>query len=570
MAIYAILAFLPILTALVLMVGFQWSSIKAMPMAWFVGVVLAFLVWELTPLRLAALTIQGFITASGVLLVIFGALLIYFTLLASGAMETIQAGMQKITPDRRLQAVIIGFLFSAFLEGAAGFGTPATLAAALLFGLGFPPLCAAIVCLLFNCAPVNFGVVGVPTMQGFMSIEKVGTEALQVSDPSLFYLYIGQNVTFMHMPMLFILPLMVLGIMTRYFGKNRSWKEGLSAWRYCLLATFCFGIPYVIIAWTAGPELPSLVGGLFGLGALVYLTKKGICVPKDVWNFDDRENWEKDWTGEIQTAHTVEFKAHMSQFKAWLPYVLSGFILALTRIPLFGLKPFVTDPIFRIGMTDILEVEGISAYIDVLNSPGILPFIVLSVMVVFYHNMLKDDEIGKNKVRTAWANTFKKIKAPTITLSFAVALVSIFKGTDATSVVVDALGNGISMPMAMAITMADLTGTAWIYCAPFVGGIGTFITGSSTVANMLLANFQWDIATALDYNAMQSIVVIAAQGTGAAMGSMISITAMVSTCTVLGLIGHEGRLLRLNIIPFIIYAITIAIVSGILINIYMQ
>jgi hypothetical protein len=121
----AFLAFIPILIALILMAGMRWPSTRAMPIAWLAGVVLAFAFWGQEPLRLLALSIEGAITAVGVLIIVFGALLIYYTMQYSGAMETIQAGMKKISPDKRLQTIIIGFMFAAFIEGAAGFGTPA-------------------------------------------------------------------------------------------------------------------------------------------------------------------------------------------------------------------------------------------------------------------------------------------------------------------------------------------------------------------------------------------------------------------------------------------------------------
>ena len=114
-----------------------------------------------------ALSIQGVIIAIGVLIIVFGAILILYTLEKSGGMETIQYGMQNVSKDRRVQAIIIGFLFAAFIEGAAGFGTPAALAAPLLLGLGFPAMAAAVVCLVFNSVPVSFGAVGTPILVGF-------------------------------------------------------------------------------------------------------------------------------------------------------------------------------------------------------------------------------------------------------------------------------------------------------------------------------------------------------------------------------------------------------------------
>ncbi len=566
---YAVLAFIPILIALILMVGLRWPSTRAMPLAWLSAAVLAFAVWDLDVIRIAALSVQGFITAFGVLIIVFGALLIYYTLQASGAMETIQAGMQKITPDRRLQAIIIGFMFGAFIEGAAGFGTPAALAAPLLMGLGFPPLCAAIICLVFNSVPVTFGAVGTPVIQGFKPIQDIAYEALKVIDPQAVpadvYNHIGEFVSIMHLPMLFLLPIGMLGFMTRFFGKNKSWKEGFAVWKYCIMASICFGIPYLIIAWTLGPEIPSLIGGLLGLGVLVFLTKKGVCVPKDVWLFEDRTHWAADWSGTITAENVHEFKEHMSQVKAWMPYILCGLFLVLTRVPQFGLKSIITDPMFNVGLSNILGVEGVSSYIAILNLPGTIPFILVSIITIFIHGMMKDDEIGSNKVSRAWGTAIAKMKAPTIALLSAVALVSIFRGTDATTV--EALiynGRGVSMPLAMAIEISRLTGDSWALLASYIGGLGAFITGSNTVSDLLFANFQWDVAQTLGYDYWQSIYILAAQGVGGAMGNMICVHNVVSVCAVLGMIGHEGAIIRKTFWPFLVYGIPTGIIAFLL------
>ncbi len=566
---YAVLAFIPILIALILMVGLRWPSTRAMPLAWLSAAVLAFAVWDLDVIRIAALSVQGFITAFGVLIIVFGALLIYYTLQASGAMETIQAGMQKITPDRRLQAIIIGFMFGAFIEGAAGFGTPAALAAPLLMGLGFPPLCAAIICLVFNSVPVTFGAVGTPVIQGFKPIQDIAYEALKVIAPQAVpadvYNHIGEFVSIMHLPMLFLLPIGMLGFMTRFFGKNKSWKEGFAVWKYCIMASICFGIPYIAISWTLGPEIPSLIGGLLGLGVLVYLTKKGICVPKDVWLFEDRTHWAADWSGTITAENVHEFKEHMSQVKAWMPYILCGLFLVLTRVPQFGLKSIITDPMFNLGLSNILGVEGVNSYIAVLNLPGTIPFILVSIITIFIHGMMKDDEIGSNKVSRAWGTAIAKMKAPTIALLSAVALVSIFRGTDATTV--EALlynGRGVSMPLAMAIEISRLTGDSWALLASYIGGLGAFITGSNTVSDLLFANFQWDVAETLGYNYWQSIYILAAQGVGGAMGNMICVHNVVSVCAVLGMIGHEGAIIRKTFWPFLVYGIPTGIIAFLL------
>ena len=264
----AMVAVLPILVALILMVGMRWPATKAMPLAWLVCAVSGILVWGLSPGYVAALTLQGIVTAIGVLIIVFGAILILFTLEKSGGMETIQYGMQNISRDKRVQAIIIGYMFAAFIEGAAGFGTPAALAAPLLLALGFPAMAAAIICLVFNSFPVSFGAVGTPIVMGLSPLKPILDAG--VADGGMtyaaFYKIVGEYCTMMHIPMAFILPVFMLGFMTRFYGPNRTWSEGFSAWKYCIFAGVCFSVPYFIVAWTLGPELPSLIGGLIGLG----------------------------------------------------------------------------------------------------------------------------------------------------------------------------------------------------------------------------------------------------------------------------------------------------------------
>ena len=553
----ALFAILPIVVALILMVPLRWPSTRAMPLAFLTGAALAMGVWGLSGMRIGALFIQGVITAIGVLIIVFGAILIYYTLTYSGAMETIQAGMTKISPDRRVQAIIIGYMFAAFIEGAAGFGTPAALAAPLLMGLGFPPLCAAVICLCFNSFPVTFGAVGTPVVMGFASLKDIGMKALNTNDPTLLFNYIGQDVTLMHGAMIFILPIFMLGFMTRFFGKNKSWGEGFAAWPFCILAGICFAVPYYAIAWTAGPEVPSLVGGIVGLAVLVSLAKKGVCIPKEVWNFAPQSEWKPDWVGEIQASEKSEYKEHMSQFMAWLPYVLCGLILVVTRVPAFGLKPLLTNPMFSVGMKDILGQTGVSANIALLWLPGTIPFMLVALLTILLHGM------NGEKVAGAWNTTFKKMVAPTIALIAAVSLVSIFKGTAAN--VAGPNGAALpSMPLAMATVCADAFKNAWPAVASYIGGLGAFITGSNTVSDMLFANFQWDVAQQLGFNVKQSIAIVAAQGAGGAAGNMICIHNIVAACAVLGLIGREGQILRFTIWPFLLYTIPVGIVASIL------
>ncbi len=554
----ALVALLPIFVALVLMVGLRWPATKAMPLAWLVCATSAIFAWQLPATYVAALTLQGFVTAIGILIIVFGAIIILYTLQYSGGMETIQYGMQNITRDRRIQAIIIGYMFAAFVEGAAGFGTPAALAAPLLLSLGFPPLAAAVLCLVFNSFPVSFGAVGTPIILGLSPLKGL-VESAVASNAALgftsfdsFNLTIGQWATLMHLPMIFLLPVFMLGFITRFFGPNRSWSDGFGAWKFCLFAAMSFSVPYLIFAWFVGPEFPSLIGGLVGLGIIVAGAKKGFCMPKNVWDFGDPAQWDPQWTGEIKGNQHTEFKAHMSQFKAWLPYILIGAILVVTRIPELGLKGLLAGQ--KIDFTNILGFKQVNASIQYLYLPGTIPFVLVALLTIFIHGMKGDT------AKRAWTESIAKMKNPTIALLFAVALVSIFRGSG----VIDAALNPVnypSMPLALAKTVAAITGSAWPMFASFVGGLGAFITGSNTVSDLLFAEFQWGVAQQLS---LPRQIIVAAQVVGGGMGNMVCIHNIVAACAVVGLSGMEGTILKRTIWPFLLYGLVVGTVASVL------
>jgi lactate permease len=471
-------------------------------------------------------------------------------------METIQFGMQGVSRDMRVQGVIIGYLFGAFIEGAAGFGTPAALAAPLLLSLGFPPLAAAVLCLVFNSFPVTFGAVGTPILVGFgSSLKAVAEEAVVAGSlPSLdqFYKLIGETTTLLHAPMAIIIGIFMLGFTTRFFGPTRSWKDGLACWKFCLFSAAAFLVPYLLLAWTVGPELPSLVGGLIGLGIVISGAKAGICVPKDIWTFGSIEKWDPSWTGNISFAGKTDYKASMSQFRAWLPYIIIGAILVLTRIDKLGIKGWLNnhgDALFA----NILDFPTVKEKLSFLYLPGTIPFALVAILTVFLHKM------PAKKAVKAWWDTIVKMKAPTISLIASVALVKIFQGSSfnpATGL------SGDSMPMVMAKTCVAVVGSAWPMFASFIGGLGAFITGSNTVSDMLFGLFQWDVAGQLG---ISKIIIVSAQAAGGAMGNMICIHNIVAVCAVVGLVNREGDILKRTFWPFILYGLVVGIMATILI-----
>lgn len=550
----ALLAIIPIVVALILMVGMRWPATRAMPFAWLACVICAIFGWDIPILRIMALSIQGVVIAIGVLIIVFGAILILYTLEKSGGMETIQYGMQNVSRDRRVQTIIIGFLFAAFIEGAAGFGTPAALAAPLLVGLGFPAMTAAVVCLVFNSVPVSFGAVGTPILVGF-GLLKSKIAAIASADPGSaittfdgFAKLVGEWATLMHGPMAVIITIFMLGFMTRFFGPERSWAPGFRAWKFCVFAAICFLVPYVGCAWALGPEFPAMLGGLIGLAVVVWGAKQGICVPTDVWGFGDPSKWDASWSGTDGQSVNTEFKAHMSQFMAWLPYVIICFLLVISRIPELGIKGWMTAQ--KITYNNILGFKDISESITYLYLPGTF-FIFVALLTIWLHKM------PASAVKAAWSESFQKMTSPTIALCFAVALVAIFRGSAINPL------DAPSMPLALAQTVGAAAGNIWPLLSAFVGGLGAFITGSATVSDLMFGEFQWDMSTML---MLPRSIIEASQTVGGAMGNMICIHNIVAACAVVGLSGREGEVMRKTFWPFVLYGCIVGIICWVLVS----
>jgi len=553
LGLLALIAFIPIAIVLVFMVGLRWPATKAMPLAWIVCAILGMVTWKMPAGLVAAATLSGFGSAINVLIIVFGAIIILYTLQESGAMETISYGFTTISPDRRVQTIIIAFLFGAFIEGSAGFGTPAAIGAPLLLGLGFPALAAVCVCLIFNSIPVTFGAVGTPVWFGLKTLKTDVETAITASGADAtvasfdaFLQRVGEFSALTHAVMAIILPLFVVCFLTRSFGKNRSWSEGLGAWKFAVFAGVSFALPYLFTAFVFGVEFPSLLGGLIGLSIVVAGARKKIFLPKDVWDFDERAGWEKEWVGEIEPG-TSKLKPKMSQLMAWMPYVLIALLLVLTRIGTLPFKAWVTAWI--ISFPEILGYETVNFTMQPLYLPGIVPFMLVAVITIFLH------KIPVKKVKTAWIDAFTKMKNPTIAMLFAVAMVEILKQSSE-----NPLGYA-SMPLTMASFVAGITGSVWPMVSSYVGALGTFITGSCTVSNLLFADFQYGIATKI--NASHQIIV-AMQAVGGAMGNMICVHNVVAASATVGLVGMEGLIIRRTMLPCILYGM----IAGFLALIY--
>jgi len=256
----ALFAALPIFLAALFLVGLRMPAKKAMPIVYLATTAVAYFIWEVTFNRILASTLEGLFITISVLWIIFGAILLLNTLKHSGAIAVIRQGFNNISPDRRVQVIIIAWLFGSFIEGASGFGTPAAIAAPLLVAIGFPAMAAVMVGMMIQSTPVSFGAVGTPILIGVNKGLDSGSIALTLkelgSSWDIYLQIITSEVAIVHAITGTLIPLFMVMMLTRFFGKNRSWTEGLNIIPFAIFGGLAFTVPYALTGIFLGAEFP--------------------------------------------------------------------------------------------------------------------------------------------------------------------------------------------------------------------------------------------------------------------------------------------------------------------------
>lgn len=545
----SILSLLPIIAVALFLVVLRWPASRAMPVCYFVAVGLALLVWKVPGEQVAAASVNGLVIAGKLLYIIFGAILLLNTLQESGGLRAIRKGFTDITPDRRIQVIIIAWLFGSLIEGAAGFGTPAAVCVPLLVGLGFPPLAAVVSGMIIQSTPVSFGAAGTPILvgvnDGLSSGQTVLDYASQMgwSQWTDFLSMIGAKVALLHSIAGVLIPLILVCFLTRFFGKNKSFREGLRVWKFALFSSLAMVIPYVIVAHTLGPEFPALFGSLVGLAIVTTAARKGFLMPprEEHWEFDKKESWDPAWLGKIEISVDDKSNKTMSLIKAWLPYLFVALLLFLTRLKALPLAEWVS---WKVMLPNLFGTD-IAPSFKLLYLPGTI-FIVVSIITLFLH------KINWTSYKRAWASSVKTALAASIALVFTVPMVQVFINSDS-----GAAGYA-KMPIMLAEGIAALARSVWPIFAPFIGGIGAFVAGSNTISNMMFSLFQFDVGQRIGVNPTW---VVALQAVGGAAGNMICVHNVVAASAVVGLLGKEGLVIRKTLLPFVYYSLLVGAVG---------
>ena len=549
----AVLASLPLVVAAVLIVLLRVPASRAMPLSLLTVVLLALLHWKVPSLQILAFGIRGAGIAVELLFIIFGAILLLNCLKQSGAVDVIRNGLGAISEDQRVQAIIVAWLFGSFIEGTAGFGTPAAVAVPLLIALGFPPLAAVVCGITIQSTPVSFGALGTPILvgvrkglglDGALAAGSPVAETAEAfglsSDPELILANIGLRVALLHGVIGTLIPLLMVCLLTRFFGGDRSIAKGLFAWKFAVFAALCMTIPYVLSAWLLGPAFPSLIGSITGLVIVVSAARRGFFLPHDeVWRFPNPDTWPADWKTESTSTALNErgISGTMSTLRACLPYVILATLLLATKAPQLPIKTWSVSPAVTIHFEELFGTPA-----TIKQSPFASPAFILlvtSALTVLLHRM------AGQTVGLAIRQSVRTTLAASVALIFAVPMVQVFIGSQGGA------SGYETMPMVLATAIAKRVDSFWPALAPAVGGLGAFIAGSNTISNMMLSEMQFNVGLTIGTNPFW---VVALQAVGGAAGNTICVHNVVAALAVAGLVGREGLVIRRTVIVFLYYA----------------
>jgi lactate permease len=509
LALSALVAALPIFTLLFLLAVVRkpaWiSSLAGVGTA----AVVALFAYKMPPSMVLSAALYG--AAYGLLpigWIVFTAILLYRLTLETGKFEIIKDSVASLTGDQRVQALLIAFAFGAFLEGAAGFGTPVAVAAAMLAGLGFQPFFAAGICLLANTSPVAFGSIGIPLV---MLQTVTGLPMMSIS----------ANVGRICAPLALIVPAYLMLVM----GGVKALR---AVWPAALVAGVTFAGTEFFVSNYIGPYLSALLGAIVSLIALVLLLRF--------------------WEPAESVAATPHRHTHGNVLMAWLPYgMLVIFVLLwgvdsvkamldkatvifdwpglhnlVQRIPPVVAKP---SPYAARYTLNLLSASGSACLFSVLASA-----IALRVSPAVLMKCVRD--------------TAKQLALPTLTIASVVALAYLMNYSGATTT--------------LGLVIAG-TGSMFPFFSPLLGWLGVFLTGSDTSANALFGPLQVVTATRLGLN---PVLMAAANSGGGVVGKMISLQSIAVAAAATGMHrSEEGKLFRFTLRHSIFLAVVIGLMT---------
>ncbi|MCX7779442.1 MAG: L-lactate permease [Negativicutes bacterium] len=457
--------------------------------------------------------------------IILTAVFLYNLTVESGQFEIIKSSISSLSTDRRLQALLVAFCFSAFMEGVSGQGAPVAVAAAMLIGLGFPALPAAVICLVANTPPVPFGPVGTPTI---MMSTVTEINSLTVSKA------IGLDMTILAL----VIPIFMLVVVA-------GWKNVAGVLPAALVAGGSYAVTNYYVSQFMGPELPAILssfGSMVCLGVFLRYWR-----PETIWRFPNDPEVSQSTAGQYSLGQIV---------KAWSPFIILMAVMGIWGTPAFknwvakDLKWFVMIPswpgldgiVYRTAPIVAAPAKYAASYRwDFFSAPGTaMLFSALISMAVL--------GISPATGFRGFVKTFRQLQFSLVTLASVLGI--------------GFLANYSGMSYTLGLAFAFYTGMLFPVFSPIIGYLGVFLTGSVTSSAALFGKLQQVTATQLGLNPM---LTISANLFGADIGKLISPQSIAVACAATGLVGRETDIFRITVkysVYLLLFVIAIVLIKA--------
>ncbi|MGC0905032.1 L-lactate permease [Pantoea agglomerans] len=522
----SLIALIPILFFFFALIKLKMKGYLAATTTVVLALLVALFLYQMPVAQALAAVVYGFFYGLWpIAWIIVAAVFVYKISVKTGQFDIIRASILSITPDQRLQMLIVGFSFGAFLEGAAGFGAPVAITAALLVGLGFNPLYAAGLCLIVNTAPVAFGAMGIPII---VAGQVTGLDSFAIGQMA------GRQ-----------LPLLTLIVLFWIMAIMDGWRGVKETWPAVVVAGGSFAIAQFLSSNFLGPELPDIISSLASLISLTLFLR--VWKPVRIFRFADAEAKQGDPLLRPQ-------KYRLGQvIRAWMPFLFLTATVTLWSIPPFkalfakggALYEWVLAmpvPMLNELVARMPPVVGTATpypaifKLDLVSATG-TAILIAAIMAMIFLRMKP-----KAALQT-FGETLKELALPiySIGMVLAFAFISNYSGLSAT----------------LALALAH-TGHAFTFFSPFLGWLGVFLTGSDTSSNALFAALQ---ATTAQQIGVSDILLVAANTTGGVTGKMISPQSIAIACAAVGLVGKESDLFRFTVKHSLIFTCMVGVIT---------
>jgi lactate permease len=502
----------PFAALFILLIPFRRPAWQAAPIAYAITIIIALFVWEITGAVLAVSVFNALIVFLELMLIVVFALLVLNIMIETGALDTVKTAIGAITSDQRVLAMLLAWGLVGFIEGIAGFGTPAVIAAPVLVYFGLSPLKAVAICLIGNSTAVPFGAAGTPVVIGFAGLELSD----EVISDAVFY------AAAVHTPMSIFITCFIAYIVTMDKPKG-SFRTFVP---FAVFSALSFSLPYLAIAYFVGPELPAIIGGIVALTAISYAAKRGVLLPLTPNGLKvSADNGKNDGKSDEETVSLG------AMLRGFAPFIVMSLALIVSR----------TVPGMREMLEGVTITFGEFAGTELSNlTPLFTPYFYLALALV---TALAVFRIDGRVLKAAAAATYERIRTASIVLIFIIALTQLLLISDTNPTDLP------SIPEVLGEGFADLLGGTFVVFSGFLGALGSFMTGSATVSNLLFGSLQADAARALGSPAA---IFLALQLIGAGVGNMISLSNIAMAAGAAGLDSREGEVIRETIIPVIV------------------